>query len=77
MDDMAADSEIREISSIESLSQFPASLPKDIPALPGMETWVNIRDLGAKGDGEQMIQRFSVTLFQNIKPYMCRRVFTG
>jgi polygalacturonase len=51
MDDMAADSEIREISSIESLSQFPASLPKDIPALPGMETWVNIRDLGAKGDG--------------------------
>jgi hypothetical protein len=52
MDDMAADSEIREISSIEPLSQFPASLPKDIPALPGMETWVNIRDLGAKGDGE-------------------------
>ena len=24
----------------------------DIPALPAMATWVNLRELGAKGDGE-------------------------
>ncbi len=52
MDDMASDSEIREISSLEPIQQFPAALSKDIPALPGMETWVNIKDLGAIGDGE-------------------------
>ncbi len=52
MDDLAANSEFREISSIEPLSQFPVTLQKDIPALPGMETWVNIREAGAKGDGE-------------------------
>lgn len=52
MDDLASNSEIKEIKSIEPLNQFPAALPKDIPSLPGMETWVNIRDLGAKGDGE-------------------------
>ncbi|HEX2967457.1 MAG TPA: glycosyl hydrolase family 28-related protein [Bacteroidales bacterium] len=52
MDDMAANSGFKEIKSIEPLQQFPVALTKDIPALPGMETWVNIRDLGAKGDGE-------------------------
>lgn len=52
MDDMAANSEIKEISSVEPVQQFPAALQKDIPALPGMETWVNIRDFGAMGDGE-------------------------
>ena len=52
MDDMAANSVIKEINSVEPLQQFPVALPKDIPALPGMEEWVNIKDFGAKGDGE-------------------------
>lgn len=52
MDDMTDDSEIREVSSIEPVMKFPAGLPKDIPALPPVEAWVNIRELGAKGDGE-------------------------
>ena len=30
---------------------MPKALLTDIPALPGMETWVNVRTLGAKGDG--------------------------
>lgn len=52
MDDMASNSEFRTISSIEPLKQFPVKLEKEIPDLPSMETWVNIRELGAKGDGE-------------------------
>lgn len=52
MDDMTSNSEFRTISSIEPLQQFPVKLEKEIPDLPSMETWVNIRELGAKGDGE-------------------------
>jgi len=52
MADMAANSEFKTISKIEPLMQFPLKLEKDIPSLPAMETWVNIKDLGAKGDGE-------------------------
>jgi len=52
MDDMAANSEFKTISKIEPLTKFPLKLEKDIPSLPSMETWVNIKELGAKGDGE-------------------------
>ncbi len=51
MDDMAANSEFKTISNIEPLQQFPLKLEKDIPALPPMNSWVNIKELGAKGDG--------------------------
>ncbi|WP_338359522.1 glycosyl hydrolase family 28-related protein [Yeosuana marina] len=36
-------------SSLERLGEFPA---KDMPALPAQNIWVNIADLGAKGDGQ-------------------------
>ena len=36
-------------SIIENLGEFTAS---DMPELPAQNTWVNIVDLGAKGDGE-------------------------
>jgi len=52
MDNMAATPEIETINSIEPLVQFPQKLERIIPALPSMETWVNIKELGAKGDGE-------------------------
>lgn len=52
MTDLVADPVFKTISSLEPLSQFPVKLEKDIPDLPSMETWVNIKDLGAKGDGE-------------------------
>jgi len=51
MEDMAANSESKTISIIEPLQLFPLKLEKDIPALPPMNTWVNIKELGAKGDG--------------------------
>lgn len=33
------------------LKEMPPSVASDIPALPAQETWVNLQDLGAKGDG--------------------------
>lgn len=30
---------------------MPAPVSSDLPALPSCDTWVNLRDLGAKGDG--------------------------
>jgi hypothetical protein len=53
MDDMLANAEYRTVSDIEPLQKMPVEVLKcDIPSLPAMETWVNIRDLGAKGDGK-------------------------
>jgi len=52
MDDLTTSSEYKIISKIEHLGKFTPPTVNDVPALPAMETWVNIRDLGAKGDGE-------------------------
>lgn len=51
-DDLNATSDFREICRIEPVAKVPAKLEKDLPVLPAMGEWVNIRDLGAKGDGE-------------------------
>jgi len=51
MDDMTANSEYKTIENIEPLQFFPEKLENDIPALPPMDKWVNIKELGAKGDG--------------------------
>ena len=50
--DMQTQASFQVIKDIQALASFPARAANDIPALPPMETWVNIRDLGAKGDGE-------------------------
>jgi len=50
--DMETPANYETISKIEPLSAFPKKIENDIPPLPAMESWVNIRDLGAKGDGE-------------------------
>jgi len=52
MDDMNADSDFKTIVDIEPLQKVKVALEKDIPSLPPMETWINIKHLGAKGDGE-------------------------
>ncbi|MGE5428518.1 MAG: glycosyl hydrolase family 28-related protein [Methylococcaceae bacterium] len=52
MKDMNDDSKYRTICDTEPLSQVPVQLVKDIPSLPAMDSWVNIKDLGAKGDCE-------------------------
>ncbi|MDH6358719.1 glycosyl hydrolase family 28-related protein [Parabacteroides sp. PF5-9] len=52
MDNMLARAQYRTVTDIEPIAKMPAVLVRDIPALPAMETWVNIRDLGAKGDDQ-------------------------
>ena len=52
MDNIAAQPEYRTVIDTEPLQKMPAAMVRDIPALPPMETWVNIRDLGAVGDDE-------------------------
>ena len=52
LDDLTTPSEYKIISKIEPIDKFTPPTVNDVPALPAMETWVNIRELGAKGDGE-------------------------
>lgn len=52
MKDMNDNSQYQTICKTEPISQVPVQLAKDIPSLPAMDSWVNIKDLGAKGDGE-------------------------
>ena len=42
---------IREISDIVPIAKAPAALARELPQLPPMETWVNVRKYGAVGDG--------------------------
>lgn len=49
--DMAAAPEYKTEIKLEPLKSMPSAPYNDIPALPEMKQWVNIRDLGAKGDG--------------------------
>ncbi|MCX6255612.1 MAG: glycosyl hydrolase family 28-related protein [Bacteroidia bacterium] len=51
IDSMNADPEIKTVVDLQPIRALPSSMQKDIPSLPAMSTWVNIRDLGAKGDG--------------------------
>ena len=50
--DLATPSEFATIRDIVPLARFTPPVAPGIPQLPPMETWVNIRELGAKGDGE-------------------------
>lgn len=48
---MGAEPEFKNIFDVGKTKTFPAATPSDLPPLPPCDTWVNIRDLGAKGDG--------------------------
>ena len=50
-DDLQATPQIKTMVDIVPVTTFPTNFSKDIPALPAMNTWVNVKDLGAKGDG--------------------------
>ncbi|MGE4289859.1 MAG: glycosyl hydrolase family 28-related protein [Salinivirgaceae bacterium] len=52
MDDMADDSGYKTVVDMEALDQVPKKLDKLIPNLPHMDTWVNVKDFGALGDGK-------------------------
>lgn len=49
--DLGATPVIDTRCDFEPLAAAPAPVPTDIAALPAMDTWVNLRALGAKGDG--------------------------
>ncbi len=50
-DDMGALPSIRDVYDTEKLSALPAPVRSDILDLPPIDTWVNIKSLGAVGDG--------------------------
>jgi len=50
MDSLNADPVYKTIQDIQPLTVFPEPAKKDIPELPAMNTWVNIKTLGATGD---------------------------
>ena len=52
MDSLHADPVIKSISAIETLKALPPPVQKDIPAFPSINTWVNLKTLGAVGDGK-------------------------
>src|SRR5579862_8949945 len=51
MDSLHADPVIKTISDIEALKTLPAPVQKDIPDFASIDTWVNLKSLGALGDG--------------------------
>ncbi|MCA1801476.1 MAG: hypothetical protein LC662_03345 [Rhodothermaceae bacterium] len=52
IDDLNTDSKFETITDIIPSDSVPTKLERTIPSLPSMESWVNIKDLGATGDGE-------------------------
>ena len=55
-DDIAASNappnQIKTVFETAPLAHLPAPVPSDIPDLPAMKSWVNVRDLGAHGDAK-------------------------
>ncbi|MFN2396206.1 MAG: glycosyl hydrolase family 28-related protein, partial [Bacteroidales bacterium] len=52
MDDMSDDSDYKTVIDMEAVDLVPKKLDKVIPDLPHMDTWVNVKDFGALGDGK-------------------------
>ncbi len=52
IEDLGADPQIKKIVDQEELKNLPLPAISDIPKLPATSTWVNIKSLGAKGDGK-------------------------
>jgi hypothetical protein len=48
---MGTTPKIEDVFDAQTVKALPASVPSDIPVLPPMQSWVNLRDLGAVGDG--------------------------
>ncbi len=44
--------EIKTIFDAAPLTTMPSAVASDLAQLPACDTWVNLRDLGAKGDGQ-------------------------
>lgn len=44
--------EVKTVYDGVTLNAMPEPVPSDIPSLPAQNTWVNLKTLGAKGDGK-------------------------
>jgi len=51
MDSLKADAAINTIQNIIALDRFPEPAKSDIPEFPNIDTWINLKSLGAVGDG--------------------------
>jgi sugar lactone lactonase YvrE len=51
-EEIGAPGGIRDVFEAVPLTSMPAPVPSDLAPLPPADTWVNIRSLGAKGDGK-------------------------
>ncbi len=51
MDDLDTPASIKTTQTLTPLDAFPAPSVTDLPALPPVDTWANVHDFGAKGDG--------------------------
>ncbi len=49
--DLGGSPQISSASEITQLTAMPAPAKSDIPSIPPADSWVNLRTLGAKGDG--------------------------
>ena len=52
MDSLTDEAEYATTITVEPLKSLPRPMVTDVPALPDMKEWVNLRSLGATGDGE-------------------------
>lgn len=52
MEDMSDKSAFNTLIDIVAVDEVPTKLEKLIPLLPATNTWVNVKELGALGDGE-------------------------
>jgi len=50
--DLRAQGVMKQTFDAAPLAALPAPVASDLPALPPAETWANVRELGAKGDGK-------------------------
>lgn len=51
IDELGAGAEIKTSQDIRPLPVFPPAIATNIPALPPVREWANLKTLGAKGDG--------------------------
>ncbi len=50
-DDIGAMPTMKDVFETAALASVPPAVRSDLPALPPLETWANLRALGARGDG--------------------------
>jgi len=52
LENLGADREIKTTVVTRALATMPAAVPSDMPAFPPADSWMNVKTLGAVGDGQ-------------------------